>query len=136
MASQIGSEPANVAAGALAKAQRQVRNGWIVGALTASVGSLVNGYFLVAGDPRGNVFAFLQLGLWAVLAYGVFRRSRAAAALMLTLFVGEKLFEYFFTAHWGSAALAAVKFYFIAYAVVGAFALHKLRGHGSGSSEA
>ena len=132
----IESESKKPTADPIAKAERQVRYGWIIGAFTVVVGIVLNSYLLLTGDPRGSVFGYLQLALWAALTYGVFRRSRAAAVAMLALFIAEKLFEYFFTSHWGSAVLTAIKFYFIAYAAVGTFTLHKLRIQGSENSEA
>ena len=109
----------------------------MVAALTTTTGSFINVYLLAVEDPRGDPWRFVLLALWAGLTWGVYRRSRLAALLMLLLFVGEKTLAYLLASGFGPAVLVAVRFYFIAYAVVGAFAIHKFRSRNvGGPSEA
>ena len=107
-------------------AERLVACGWIAAAvagLITMVFSLVGGLGLT---PLNLIDAALLLGL----AYGIYRRSRACAVLVLVYHVGNRAFVYSHAQHVPAAIVAGDLVFgaLFVLGIIGTFAHHARRG--------
>lgn len=119
----------------LSVALKQIRNGWIASLASTLIG--VAALFFVASRPESTV-GFLDFSLALVLlglTYGIYRKSRICASLTLAIFVADKALQYYVNGRLSGGAVALIAlFYFLAYAVVGTFAYHRLSKTSQGST--
>jgi hypothetical protein len=81
------------------KARKRMRNAWIAGFAAAGVGFInaLISFPSAASDSQGGwsngqfVFVMLESSLMAVLAYGVLKRTRAAAVLLFFYFLISRI---------------------------------------------
>ena len=107
-------------------AQRHITRGWIAGAVMAGMTLLI----AITGStqlPAYSRFGFADAALASFLTFGVYRRSRAAAVAILSLFVVTTTFKLTLVGFRPLFLLLAGGFvYFYAQAVRGTLAYHRL----------
>ena len=110
-----------------------IRNGYI--AALISVGITVAAYLLQIDANDINLFSdpsiFIDVIIGLILAFGIYKRSRVCAVIMLIYFIVGKIIYYNEMTYYGinldiqTIVVALVFIYFYAQAVRGTFAFHK-----------
>ena len=71
---------------------RMIKSGWVAGLVSIGVTSILILYSLFGTSILGiNAWALIDVGLMAGLTYGVYRKSRTCAVLLLAFFVLSKV---------------------------------------------
>lgn len=104
---------------------RQIRDAWIC-ATASGVITLVATLIGMAKDA-GAAWQLLDVAIILGLAYGIYRRSRACAVLMLVYWIGAKAYEIAETGRFSGWILAVLFAAAFAYGIKGTFAYHRLR---------
>ncbi len=108
-------------------AQTRIRNAWIAGVISASMTLVASLLPLVGISLVGfNLWNLTDFFLIAGLAFGISRRSRTCALLMLVYFVISKIMLISRTGNVASAAVGAIFVYFYFEGVRATFAWHQL----------
>ncbi len=110
-----------------------IRNGYIVALI--SVGITIVAYFFQIDANDINLFSdpsiFIDVIIGLILAFGIYKRSRVCAVIMLIYFIVGKIIYYNEMTYYGinldiqTIVVALVFIYFYAQAVRGTFAFHK-----------
>lgn len=110
-----------------------IRNGYI--AALISVGITIAAYLLQIDANDINLFSdpsiFIDVIIGLILAFGIYKRSRVCAVIMLIYFIEGKIIYYNEMTYYGinldiqTIVVALVFIYFYAQAVRGTFAFHK-----------
>ena len=110
-----------------------IRNGYI--AALISVGITIAAYLLQIDANDINLFSdpsiFIDVIIGLILAFGIYKRSRVCAVIMLIYFIVGKIIYYNEMTYYGinldiqTIVVALVFIYFYAQAVRGTFAFHK-----------
>ncbi|WP_432727239.1 hypothetical protein [Variovorax sp. W6] len=106
---------------------RKIRNAWIAGLVSAAV-TLVFVLIAVAGTSLIGMSAYQLLDVVLILglAFGIYKKSRICAVLMLAYFVWAKVVLIRLGhANGTGLVMAAVFFYFYLQGVIGTFAYHR-----------
>lgn len=90
--------------------------------MAVAISTDAGGQLALWNDP----FVFLDVGLILVLAFGIYKRSRVAAVLMLVYFVVSKVIIAAETQSYSGIGLGLVFIFFYGRAVIGAFAYHRV----------
>ncbi|HEX7863685.1 MAG TPA: hypothetical protein VF555_01985 [Variovorax sp.] len=106
---------------------RKIRNAWIAGLVSATV-TLIFVLIAIAGTSLLGMSAYQLVDVVVILglAFGIYKKSRICAVLMLAYFVWAKI-VLIQMGHAGGSGLfmAVVFFYFYVQGVIGTFAYHK-----------
>jgi serine/threonine-protein kinase len=76
--------------------------------------------------PGFSAWSMFDVVLVFGLAYGIYRKSRACAVIMLLYFIASKLFQMSQTGHAAGLPLALVFVYFFWQGIAGTYAYHRL----------
>ena len=71
--------------------------------------------------------AFVDVAIFAAIAFGIYKGSRFAAVAGLVVFVGEKIYQMAFSSSGSGIFLALALTYCYVIAIRGTYALHRLR---------
>jgi hypothetical protein len=113
-------------------AEKDIHNGWTAGLISGSSTFLVVMAVLIFkptgsfAQYYGDPWIFIDVALIFGLAYGIKRRSRVSAVLMLVYFAGSKADQIFHLKNFSGLALALVFILYYARAVRGTFVWHRL----------
>lgn len=111
----------------LAQARTRMRNAWIAGVALAGTTLFASLLPLIGVSLEGfNLWNLTDFALIVALTFGISRRSRACALLLLAYFVVSKAMLVARTADLPGAVLGAVFACFFSEGVRGAFAWHRL----------
>jgi hypothetical protein len=115
-----------------AQAEARIRRAWIAGA-AAAVMTLFASLLPLAGISLAgfNLWNLADAVLIAGLAFGISRRSRVCAVVMLVYFVASIVMLVARTTLYANAAVEAIFVYFYIEGVRGAFAWHSLAKAGA-----
>jgi serine/threonine-protein kinase len=104
---------------------KKIRNAWIAG-LISTVVTLVFTLLAVAGKKIAGVtpWQFVDVAILIGLTFGIYRKSRTCATVMLVYFVISKIML-FAEGQRGGLVMAFVFFYFYAQGIQGTFAYHR-----------
>lgn len=107
--------------------ERDIRNGWIAGAISGTM-TLVFTLAAMSGVAVLNFSAWelADVALIFGLAYGIYRRSRFCAVVMLLYFIYAKIALLENGASVSGMGMAVVFIYFYARAIVGTFRYRKI----------
>ena len=115
------------------EAEKKIKNAWIAALISGTLTLLVTLYAVFGESIMGfDAWAFFDVALIFGLAYGIYRKSRTCAVVMLVYFVAAKIFLIAQTGTASGLPLALVFIYFYALGVVGTFRYHALRAQGGG----
>ena len=106
---------------------RDIRNGWIAAVISGAI-TLI---FTAVAMSETAVYSFsawelIDVALVFGLAYGIYRRSRVCAVLLLLYFVQAKVYLLVAGAPASSIPMALIFIYFFARAVLGTLRYHKI----------
>ena len=106
--------------------QRDIRNGWIAGVISGTVTLAVTLISMFAAPVMGfGAWELLDVALIFGLAFGISRRSRTCAILLLIYFLISKFILLAQNPSASSVPMALVFIYFYVRAVIGTFRYHK-----------
>lgn len=115
---------------------KKIRNGWVAACISGTL-TLVVTLIAMSGT------AILSFSAWSLidvavifgLAFGIYRKSRTCAVLMLVFFVASKIFMMVQSGKPSGLLLAIVFFYYFWQAVMGTFAYHRLKPELAGGAQ-
>ena len=107
---------------------KQIRNAWVAGSVSGSI-TLAIVLFSVAGVQilGFSAWEFLDVAFVFGLAFGIYKKSRTCAIVMLLYFAVSKVLIISENGLKGGIALSLVFFYYYSYGIVGTFAYHRLK---------
>ncbi len=111
---------------------KKIKSAWVAGLISAGITLL----FAVAGVQGFDLANLTDVFLIAGLSYGIYRRSRVCAVVMLVYFVSSKILIVSETGQVSGLFVALVFLYFYGQGVVGTFAYHKAVARARGPSDA
>jgi hypothetical protein len=113
--------------------RKKIKNGWVAAIISAAFTLVIT---LLAMSRAGSVGAaplelasiqLVDVALLLGLAFGVYKKSRTCAVLLLIYFVASKIIIAMEGGKAGGTIMGLVFIYFYGQAVVGTFAYHKLK---------
>lgn len=112
---------------AIEKAQKNIRNAWIAGVISASITmGYVLSHGLLSTDSEAAQYAALSALIVYVLSYGIYKKSTFCAMLLCGLFVLDKVI-YFMSGGNTNAVYTALLFcFFYARGIEGTIQYHRL----------
>lgn len=119
-------EPAEPEVSVPPEIARKIRNGWVAGAVSVAF-TLVFVVISLVGTPIMGIDAWgsIDAALMAGLSYGVFRKSRTCAIVLLLFFALNKVLMWVEMGTVTGLPLALVFFWFFYQGVVGTFQFHE-----------
>ena len=114
---------------------KKIKNAWVAGLISSGI-TLVLILIVVLGGPSiGGIDAWslADCAVFLGLTYGVYRKSRACAVLLLALYAAEKIFGWSTTGSLKGLPVALVIMWFMAQGIVGTFQYHRLQRDDSAS---
>jgi serine/threonine-protein kinase len=108
---------------------RKIKGAWVAGLVSAGITLLFVLISLGSGSAiMGiNAWAFVDIGIFLGLAYGVYRRSRTCAVLLFLFFLFEKIAMFASAKTLGSVPIAIIFIYLYGRGMVGTFQYHRER---------
>jgi len=121
----------------LEEAEKKVSNAWWAALLSAGV-TVIFAFISLGGEPVAGIdaWAFLDVALILGLAFGISRKSRICAVLLLVYFVGGKILMWTEAGNVRGLPVALVFMWYFAQGVVGTFQYHGLTGSRGGAPAA
>lgn len=111
-------QPTPVVPAAIAK---KIKSAWIAGLISAAMTLLV----VLVGVAGFNVWNLLDVALILALAFGIYKRSRTCAVMLLVYFAVSKIITVAETGKATGIVLGLVFIYYYGQGVVGTFAYHR-----------
>ncbi|XLZ70596.1 hypothetical protein ABT364_01135 [Massilia sp. SR12] len=110
-----------------AEIQKKIKQAWIAGTISGSM-TLLFTLLAVSGTQAVgfNAWNFIDVVLIFGLAFGIYKKSRACAVLMLVYFIISKIIIAIETGSVSGTVLAVIFIYYYAQGIAGTFAYHKL----------
>jgi serine/threonine-protein kinase len=110
------------------KVLSRIKGGWIAGIVSATI-TLI--FTLIAMNGTNmplalDAWSFIDVGLFLILSYGVYKKSRTAAVLLFLLFLANKIFMVLETGKFQGWFMALIFLYFYFMAIVGTFQYHHI----------
>ena len=107
---------------------KKIRAGWIAALISAAVTFILMLVFIRSGDLGDlfDIWSTFDVILILVLAFGIYKKSRIAATLMLLYFLLSKILIIVETGRPSGLLLSVIFLYFYFQAMVGTFQYHKL----------
>lgn len=110
------------------EAARHIKNAWIAGIISSVVTLVASLLPLFGTSVAGfNLFNLADVALIAGLTFGIWRKSRVCALVMVGYFVASKIILVFKTGNAAGLVVGAVFTYYYFQGVRGTFAWHRLR---------
>lgn len=115
----------------LKKAEKQIKNAWVCGAIVCAITVLVAVLMLAMASstdiiPATPVELLISVVIFGGLTLGVYFKSRACAVLLCGLFILDKIITMASTGKLSGALLTFIFIYYFAYGIQGTFTYHKL----------
>jgi len=105
---------------------KKIKHAWIAGLISAGVTLLFTLMAIFGVKMMGfGVGEILDVALILGLTYGIYRKSRVCAVLMLAYFVISKIILFKQTGQFNGVLVAVAFIYYYAQGVAGTFAYHK-----------
>lgn len=107
---------------------KKIKSAWIAACVSGGFTLLFSG-LAVAGMPMMGMdaWSFADAAVILGLAFGIYRKSRACAVLMLLYFIAGKIIMMVETGKPSGLLLSLVFAYYFWQGIVGTFAFHKLK---------
>lgn len=107
--------------------RNQIKSAWVAGCVSGVL-TLAATLVAMSGTPilGLDAWSLFDVGLIFGLSYGIFRKSRACAVLMLVYFVASKILIIVETGKPNGVVMALVFAYFFLQGVTGTYAYRKL----------
>ena len=105
---------------------KKIKGAWITGLVSAGMTLVFVGLAMMGKSMLGvDAWALVDVALMAGLSYGVYRKSRTCAILLLALFALNKVLMYMESSAVSGLLLTLLFFYFFIQGVVGTFQYHR-----------
>ena len=107
---------------------KQIRNAWVAGAVSGTI-TLAVVLFSIAGVQilGFSAWEFFDVAFVFALAFGIYKKSRTCAIVMLLYFAVSKVLIISENGLKGGIVLSLVFFYYYCYGIAGTFAYHRLK---------
>jgi hypothetical protein len=108
---------------------KRIKQCWIAGLVSGSITAAIAILVLSTGANVLNIdaWAFVDVAIMLALSYGVYRKSRTCAVLLLTFFVLNKIIMWMEAGAPSGWLLALVFIWFFGQGVIGTFQYHRLK---------
>lgn len=105
---------------------KRIRNAWVTGIISGSI-TLIFTLIAMNGDQLMgfSVWNLSDVVLIFGLTFGIYKKSRTCAVVMLAYFLISKIIIISQTGSFNGSLLAIVFIYYYVYGVIGTFAYHK-----------
>ena len=106
---------------------KKIKNGFVA-AMFSGLMTLGVTLFFVFSDSASEIFDawnFIDVGLIFLLAFGIYRKSRAAATFMFLYFLASKIWLMILTGAPQGLIISLIFLYFYFQAMVGTFQYHR-----------
>jgi hypothetical protein len=123
-----GAHVADQGAPVPAEILKKIKSAWVAGCISGSV-TLIVTLLAISGTSILNYSAWelFDVALIFGLAFGIYKKSRACAVLMLIYFIASKILIAIETGKAPGIVLALIFVYYYWQGVAGTFAYHKLK---------
>lgn len=106
---------------------KKIRGAWIAGLISVALTAVFTLISIYGTDIMGlDAWAFVDVGLMAILTFGVYKKSRVSAVLLLALFIANKLVFWVESGTISGLPVTLVFIYFYGRGVMGTFQYHQL----------
>lgn len=106
---------------------KKIRNAWVAGLISIVVTFVFTLISILGTDILGlDAFAFVDVFLMAIFTFGIYKKSRTCAVLMLLLFAANKVIMWFESGSVSGLPVSLIFLYFYFMGVVGTFQYHKI----------
>lgn len=106
------------------KILQKIKNAWIAGIISITI-TLVLVFISLSGTDISGIgldyTAFVDITLMVIFTFGIYKKSRTCAILMLLLFAANKIIIWIDTGSLNGLPLAAVFLWFYTQGVIGTF---------------
>ncbi|MEO1575674.1 MAG: hypothetical protein AAFU65_12030 [Pseudomonadota bacterium] len=110
---------------------KKIKHGWVAANVSAAM-TLVVVVMMVDSDK----WALVDVALILALSFGIYKKSRAAATVLLLYFIASQVLAIVETGKPNGLVATLIFLYFFAQAVVGTFQYHKfIQSHGAGRAQ-
>jgi hypothetical protein len=107
---------------------KKIKNAWVVGIISGCITLVVTLLAMNGVAILGfNAWNLLDAALIFGLTFGIYKKSRSCAVLMLIYFVGSKMIIIADTGKFSGAIMSIVFIYYYIHGVIGTFTYHKLQ---------
>lgn len=105
---------------------KRIRNAWVTGIISGSI-TLIFTLIAMNGDQLMgfSVWNLSDVVLIFGLTFGIYKKSRTCAVVMLAYFLLSKIIIISQTGSFNGSLLAIVFIYYYSYGIIGTFAYHK-----------
>lgn len=108
------------------KILKKIKNAWIAGIVSISITVVLALISMSGADILGlDAFAFVDVALMVIFVFGIYKKSRVSAILMLALFAANKVIFWFEAGTASGLPLALVFLWFYTQGVIGTFQYHR-----------
>lgn len=109
---------------------KKIKNAWIAGVISIAVTVVFTLISMSGTDILGlDAFAFIDVFLMTIFTFGIYKKSRICAVLMLLLFAANKVIMWFNAGTVSGLPLALVFLWFYIMGVIGTFQYHAFNKH-------
>jgi hypothetical protein len=106
---------------------KKIKHAWIAATISGSFTLVVTLFAIFGNSILGfSAWELIDVALIFGLAFGIYKKSRTCAVLMLVYFIGAKILIMFETGKPSGLIMAIVFIYYFALGVAGTFEYHKL----------
>jgi hypothetical protein len=106
---------------------KKIKSAWIVGIISGCMTLVLTLIAIYGMSVLGlNVWNLLDAALIFGLTFGIYKKSRSCAVLMLIYFVGSKIIIIADTGKFSGAIVSIIFIHYYLQGVIGTFAYHKL----------
>jgi hypothetical protein len=108
------------------KILKQIKSGWIAALISAGFTLVVTLLAVMGTEVLGfTLWSLFDVGLILGLAFGIYKKSRTCAVLMLVYFIASKIMIFSQTSQISGIVVALIFAYYYWNAIVGTFAYHQ-----------
>ena len=105
---------------------KRIKNAWITGIISGSITLIFTLIAMNGNQLMGfSVWNLSDVALIFGLTFGIYKKSRTCAVVMLAYFLISKIIIISQTGSFNGSLLAIVFIYYYVYGVIGTFAYHK-----------
>lgn len=105
-----------------------IRGAWIAGSVSTVITLLFLAFAMSDINPLGiDVFAFIDILLMGAFTFGIYKKSRTCAILMLLLFIANKIIMFLESGAIVELPVALIFCWFYGRGVIGTFRYHQLK---------
>jgi hypothetical protein len=112
---------------------KQIKNAWVIGTISGACTLAVTLLAIFGTSILGaSAWGLLDVALIFGLTFGIYKKSRTCAVLMLVYFVASKIYQITLTDKPSGLVMGVVFIYYFAMGTKGTFAYHRiLKAHRS-----